>query len=143
MAGLDDEAVKDGFFMKELEKYTKLVPNDRVDKTNEFLKLLVDPEIAPKKDKETAKEYSQKKSAKQKSELYGIEVKPLDKLFTAYYMNETKLIAGNNKSITTRDKTFPIFKKEDMTSWLCFFEKSNYNDKIYIILLKQLQKSLD
>ena len=128
LAGLDDDAVKDGFFMRELAKYTKLEPNDRVDKTNEFLKLLVDDEIEPQKKDETDEEYYQKKSAKQKSEFYGIEVKPLDKLFTAYYMNETKLFAGNNKSITSKDKTFPIYKKVDMTSWLCFYEKSNYSD---------------
>ena len=128
LAGLDDDAVKDGFFMRELSKETKLEPNDRVDKTNEFLKLLVDPEIEKKKEKETDEEYSQKKSAKQKSELYGIEVKPLNKLFKAYYMNETELIAGNNKQITSRDRTFPIYKKVDMTSWLCFYEKINYNN---------------
>ena len=123
LAGLEDESVKDGFFMKELAKYTKLEPYDRIKKTNEFLNLLIDPE----KD-ENDKNDKSKLSAKEKSELYGIEVKPLDKLFTAYYMDETKLKAGNNKTISSNARTFPIYKKEDMTSWLCFYEKSNYND---------------
>ena len=32
LAGLEDDATKDGFFMKELAKYTKLEPKDRVNK---------------------------------------------------------------------------------------------------------------
>ena len=120
LAGLEDDSIKDGYFMKELAKHTKLEPLERINKTNEFLKLLIDPT----KDKE----HPNKLSAKEKSELYGIEVKPLDKLFTAYYINETSLVAGRNKKITPEDRTFPIFEKVDMTSWVCFYEKSNYND---------------
>ena len=120
LAGLDDEAVKDGKFMRELAKFTKFEPNDRVSKTNEFIKLLVDPT----KDKE----HPEKLSAKEKSELYGIEVKPVKNLFTAYYMKDTKLIGGNNKEVHSNDRTFPVLKKSDLTNWLCFYEKSNYND---------------
>jgi len=42
ISGLDDAATKDGQFMKKLSYYTKLIPNDRIYKTNEFLQLLVD-----------------------------------------------------------------------------------------------------
>ena len=105
LAGLEDESVKDGYFMKELAKYTKLEPSDRVNKINAFLDLLNDPA----KDKDNPK----KLSAKEKSELYGIEVKPLNQLFTAYYMEETKLLA-KNKSISSGDRTFPVYKKVDM-----------------------------
>ena len=118
LAGLEDDAVKDGYFMKELARYTKLEPNDRVNKTNEFLKLL----------SETKKESDEKLSSKEKCELYGIEVKPLNKLFNAYYMEETNLLGGNKKKVHSNDRTFPILKKKDMTNWLCFYEKSNYND---------------
>ena len=135
LAGLEDEEVKDGFFMKELAKKTKLEPYDRIKKTNEFLELLKDPEIEkPKKNKknknenENSKPIEKKLSALDKSELYGIEVKPLNKLFKAYYMKDTKLIAGNNKSISSRDKTFPVLEKQSLTSWLCFYEKANYNN---------------
>jgi aubergine-like protein len=120
LAGLDDEAVKDGKFMRELAKFTKFEPNDRVSKTNEFIKLLVDPT----KDKKNP----EKLSAKEKSDLYGIEVKPVKNLFTAYYMKDTKLIGGNNKEVHSNDRTFPVLKKSDLTNWLCFYEKSNYND---------------
>ena len=119
LAGLDDEAVKDGKFMRELAKYTKFEPNDRVSKTNEFIKLLVDPT----KDKKNPK----KLSAKEKSELYGIEVKPVKNLFTAYYMKDTKLKGGNNKDVHSNDRTFPVLQKSDFTNWLCFYEKSNYD----------------
>ena len=130
LAGLDDEAVKDGRFMRELANYTKFEPNDRVKKTDEFIKLLVDP----KKDTE----HPEKLSAKEKSELYGIEVRPVKNLFTAYYMKDTKLKGGNNKDVHSNDRTFPVLKKSDMTNWLCFYEKSNYNDaeQLYNTLTK-------
>ena len=120
LAGLEDESTKDGYFMRELAKYTKLEPFDRVNKTNEFLKLLTDSKRSEK--------YPDKLSAKEKSELYGIEVIPVNDLFTAYYMKETKLMGGKNTSVKSSDRTFPVLEKENMQNWLCFYEKSNYND---------------
>ena len=118
LSGLEDDARKDGFFMRELAKYTKLEPIERVKATNEFIKLLEDPE--------KVKEDSL--SAKEKMELYGIKVSPLNELFDAYYMNETQLVGGNNKIVHANNKTFPLLKKKDMINWLCFYEKSNYKD---------------
>ena len=120
LAGLDDDATKDGYFMKELAKYTKLEPNERINKTNEFIKLLKDPTKDPK--------FPEHLSAKEKSELYGIEVKPLKDLFNAHYMKDTKLIGGGDKEMHTSDRTFKVLEKKNMTNWLCFYEKSNYND---------------
>ena len=117
LAGLDDSATKDGYFMKELAKVTKLEPYDRVNKTNEFLKLLSDTD-----------HFEGKKSPKEKSESYGIVVKPSSKLFTGYYMEETKLIGGGKKQVKSKDRTFPVLEKVNMQNWLCFYEKSNYND---------------
>lgn len=37
LAGLEDESIKDGYFMRELAKHTKLEPIDRINKTNQFL----------------------------------------------------------------------------------------------------------
>ena len=118
LSGLEDDATKDGFFMKELAKYTKLNPKERVEATNEFIQLLEDPE---KKNEESM-------SSKQKMEYYGISISPLNELFDAYYMNETQLVGGNNKIIHATNKTFPVLKKKDMTNWLCFYEKNNYKD---------------
>ncbi|MBO6184133.1 MAG: hypothetical protein J6O88_05480, partial [Chryseobacterium sp.] len=118
LSGLEDNATSDGFFMKELAKYTKLEPLERVKATNEFVKLLEDPEKANE----------DSLSSKEKMELYGIKVSPLNELFDAYYMNETQLVAGNNKIIKANNKTFPILKKKDMKNWLCFYEKANYKD---------------
>ena len=103
--------------MKELEKYTKLEPTNRVNKTNEFLYLLSDTES-----------YPDRLSSKEKCDLYGIEVKPINNFFNAYYMEETKLCSGNNKSIHLADRTFPVYKKKDMTNWIFFYENNNYND---------------
>ena len=129
LAGLDDNFIKDREFMKQLADYTKLTPKDRINKTNEFLKLLV----------ETKKDNEDKLSAKEKSDLYGIEVKELDKLHKAYYMKETVLIDGNKKVIKPKDKLFEVYHKKDMTKWLCLYRKSNYNDAD--ILSKSLIKA--
>ena len=120
LSGLEEEETKNGLFMKELAKLTKLEPNERIQKTNEFIKLLEDPS----KDKNQPG----KLSAKEKSDLYGIKVEPLNELFAAYYMKDTKLIGGSNTQVSSRDKTFKVLKKSDLTNWLCFYEENNYND---------------
>ena len=120
LAGLDDNFIKDRDFMKKLADYTKLTPKNRINKTNEFLRLLVDPKRDP--------DNEDKLSAKEKSELYGIEVKQLDKLHKAYYMKETVLIGGDKKPIKQKNKLFEVYHKKDMTKWLCLYRQSNYND---------------
>ena len=67
-------------------------------------------------------------TSKEKSDFYGIEVEPVNDVFTAYYMKETKLIGGNNKDVHSNDRTFNVLKKKDLSNWLCFYEKSNYSD---------------
>ena len=125
LAGLDDEFLKDREFMKKLADYTKLTPADRIKKTNEFLNLLVEKDKDPNN--------NNKLSAKEKSELYGIEVKALDKLHKAYYMKETELVGGNKKRVSPKDKIFDVLSKKDMTKWLCLYRKSNYDDAGYLV----------
>ena len=120
LAGLDDESTRDGQFMKQLAQYTKLEPSDRVQLTDQFLELLWDEDVDEKKDKS--------KSAKEKSDYYGIEIKPLNELYKAYYMQETKLISEDRTRVTPKDRTFPVLEKKNMNNWLCFYEKNNYND---------------
>ena len=130
LSGLEDNATKDGFFMKELAKYTKLEPIDRVNKTIEFLNLL--------SEKEKDSRHLDRLSSKEKWYLYGIEVEPVKNLFDAFYIKETKLIDGNNKEVYPSDRTFPVLQKKDITNWVCFYEKNNYNDaeKLYNCLNK-------
>jgi aubergine-like protein len=72
-------------------------------------------------------------SSKEKSELYGIEVKALDQLHKAYNMKETILLGNNKTEISTKDKVFDVISKKDMTKWICLYRKSNFNDadKLY------------
>ena len=129
LSGLDDEFIKDRDFMKKLANYTKLDPKDRIKKTNEFLNLLVD----------TKKKNNNQLSAKEKSELYGIEVTALDKLHKAYNMKDTILIGANKKQISIKDKLFNVISKKDMTKWICLYRKSNFDDADY--LYKTLDKA--
>ena len=117
LAGLDDEFIKDRDFMKKLADYTKLNPKDRINKTNEFLNLLNETE-----------KIKGKLSSKEKSELYGIEIKALDQLHKAYNMEDTVLLANNKQKISAKDKVFDVISKKDMTKWICLYRKSNFND---------------
>ena len=137
LAGLDEEVTKDRKLMREINKYCKYIPTDRVNLTDDFIKLFVDPT----KDKKSP----EKLSAKEKSELYGIEVRPVSNYyFRGYYMKNTKLIGGNKKEVNSNDKTFPVFKKADMSNWLCFYTNYNYNSaKILIDSLTKASKAFD
>ena len=129
-AGLDDEATKDRDFMRKLANETKLNPDDRIFKTNNFLKLL----------QETKKKDGYDKSSKEKSEFYGIEVKPLDKMHKAYYMEETPLLGAEGKIDLKKDKIFKVIKNIDFPyeEWVCFYKEENYDDadKFYKALSK-------
>ena len=118
LAGLEDSDTKNGEFMKELAYYTKLEPNEKVKKINEFIKLLDDDSTDDK----------HPISSKKKKEYYGIEIKPASNLFDAYYMEETKLLGGKNKTVKANDRTFPVLDKVPMTNWVCFYDERNYND---------------
>lgn len=128
LAGLDDEFIKDRDFMKQLANYTKLTPKDRITKTNEFLKLLVNKE----------KKKPDQLSAKEKSELYGIEVTSLDQHHKAYNIKDT-ILEGAGHSKIALNKPFKVISKKDMTKWICLYRKSNYNDADY--LFKSLSKA--
>ena len=129
LSGLEDSWTKDGQFMKELAHFTKLNPTDRVNKTDKFIELLND----------NTKDEKSKISSKEKAELYGIDIIPMQDLFPAYYMKETNLVGGAGKVVKSNDKTFPVYEKCNMLKWLCFYEKSNYDDADK--LFKNLQKS--
>ena len=125
LAGLDKEKTKEGKLMREICKFSKIGPNDQIKKTNDIIKLLVDPTKDIK--------YHSKLSAKEKSEFYGIEVRPVIKNFRGYYMEETKLIGGKNVKVNCKENTFPVYKKADMSNWLCFYTNYNYNSAQILI----------
>ena len=122
LGGLDDTAIKNGKFMKELAMYTKLIPAERVKKTNQFLNLLESTE------KKKGKDGKSLPSAKEKTEYYGFDIEPVKENFTACYMTQPMLIAGKNKPIKMNDKVFQILKPIAMEDWLFLYEKHNYND---------------
>ena len=128
LAGLTDELIKDRQFMKKLADFTKLSPPDRINKTNQFLSLLVETEAKP----DPVNKGKKLLSSKEKSDLYGIEVKALDKLHKAYYMKETVLVGGGKKNIKLKDKFFDVLVKKDMTKWVCLYRQSNYEDADYL-----------
>ena len=117
-SGLDEMQQKDNYFMKELSRITKIDPETRVKQTNKFLELL----------KDENKKGEGQLSSKEKLEQYGIIVQPPQESFYGYLMEEPKILAGRNKTISTTSRQFPLFSKKEMKSWLCFYEASNYNE---------------
>ena len=117
LSGLEDNDVKNNQLMKNIAQFTKLDPNDKVKKINQFLELLVDD--TKNKDNESAKE---------KSEEYGIQVLKVTEYFKTYYMKEPILKAGHNQKINVGERVFPVAKKIDMINWICLYKKKNYND---------------
>ena len=139
LGGLDDSAVRNGQFMKELANYTKLKSELRVNKTDQFLKLLNNTEnkiIETKiKDKDTGKETVEKiklPSAKEKTEKYRIEIQKVDEKFKAYYIESPKLIAGKNENeqIAISTRVFTALKVKHFTkeNWLFLYEEHNYDE---------------
>ena len=118
LSEFNKELYHDKYLMKSLSYYTKLTVNDRIKKTNEFLKLLIDQNKIDK----------YKLSALEKSKLYGIEVKPINKLHKSYFIKKTIVMDNSKKEINLKDKVFDLVRKRDMTNWLCFYNKSNYNE---------------
>ena len=66
--GLEDNEIKDGFFMKLLAQKTKLEPNDRIMKTDQFLELLKETE---RKNPETEKKEPETEKKEPKTEKYN------------------------------------------------------------------------
>ena len=128
-SGLDDKQQKNYYFMKELNKITKIDPETRIRQTNKFLELL----------KNENKKGDKYLSSKEKYEQYGIIVQPPKETFYGYLMQEPTILAGNNKIKKAKDQLFKLYKKSDMNSWLCIYEKSNYNNADY--LYKNLSKA--
>ena len=130
LGGLDDSAVKNGKFMKELAEYTKLIPAERVKKTNQFLNLLdcTESKKIKNKKKEIVKILP---TSKEKIELYGFDIQPVKENFTACYMKQPILKTVNGKTIKTNEKIFKILKPIAMKNWLFLYEQHNYNDAEY------------
>ena len=112
LTGLPEDAKKDKYLIKELEKYTKLQSKELKDKTNKFISLFYD-----------CYKSNGKLSPKEKSEFYGISIKQ-NQGFKAYYMKETKLIGGNNNVVNPRN-TFPLLEKIDLMNWLFLYEQND------------------
>ena len=126
LSGLDDKFVKDRDFMQKLSFYTKLTPQKRIEKTNQFVNLFTD-QTEDEKNKD-------KLSAYKKSKLYGIKITSLDELHKGYYMKKSVLIGRKEKPIDLNDDFNVCSKKvSEKIKWLCIYRKSNDEKKYDII----------
>jgi hypothetical protein len=107
LAGIDDSVVKDGNFMKELAKETKLTPVERVNKTNQFMALLDEKQLKEVKIKEkdkSGKEVKEKtlfkytKSSADLKKTYQLDITPAaNNEFSALTMKAPSAVSKNSK----------------------------------------------
>lgn len=133
LCGLDDDAIKNGQFMRKFAEYTKLDPNTRIDETNKFLRLLESEQ--QKVIKVGNGIITHIPSSKEKKTQYGIQISPSELQFDAYYMEEPKFI---NQNFNLRNNVFEVEQNINMSKWLCLYNRRNYNDadKLYKTLSK-------
>jgi aubergine-like protein len=116
LLGLEDDQIKQFNFMSELAKSTKLTPEKRVMKTKKFIELL----------KDTKKKKDDQLSPKEKLDLYGITIEPIEenvKQFKGYYMKSIDLYDANDNKI--KGNTFQVVKKVDLLKkkWYFVYEE--------------------
>ena len=96
----EEKLCKDKIIMKEVNLYSKKFTNDIINIINQIASLFID----------SSSDISQNSlSSKEKSDFFGIEIKPLNQKFISYYIKDPKLIGGNNHIIRPQDKIFRIF----------------------------------
>ena len=118
LVGIDDNDVLNNNFMKQISERTKMEPDVKVKRTNNFIDLLRNET----EDKET------KWSSKKKAEHYGIQINPLNDLFSAYYLPETQLKDGKNKLVNKNNNEISMVKNAiNNIKWVLFYE-DNYDD---------------
>jgi aubergine-like protein len=143
LCGIDDNITKNGIFMKNLSKKTKFTPKERIEKTNDFLSFLKNEERDP--------EDKTKQSAKEKAELYGIEIKALENKVYGCYMEKPKLKCASDKLKSKEKKDFDpekndrfqVLRAKDMKKWVLIYRKWNKkddNDKYLVDNLKLASK---
>ena len=121
LVSIDDEDIN-AEFMDEVSSFTKMEPNQKVERINEFIKLLQD---------KTEDDTNEKWSSKKKSDFYGIKIIPTE-LFKAYYMKETKLLDGNNKIVDKRSKDVNLVKNINLYKWVLFYEENKDNNEGFL-----------
>jgi len=125
LSGLDDKFVKDRDFMKKLSFYTKLTPEKRIEKTNQFVNLF--------KDQTEDEENKDKLSAYKKSKFYGIKITSLDELHKGYYMKQSVLIGGDEED-QKKEKKVKKGKKVKKPIDLNVLKKNIKRDKMVMYL---------
>lgn len=140
LAGIDDSVAKDGKFMQSLAAYTKLRPEERIEKTNEIFNLMNERNRKTIVDRKTGKEISKLKSPAELKSLYQLDIAPADKnKFSAQFMSVPKIISKNKSYSTDERKPFPAAATKDFTKWICVYHKENFDDAN--TFLKSLQQA--
>ena len=128
LINIDEEEVANSEILQNISLFTKLNPKEKVERINNFIKILKD---------KTENNTLENMSSKKKYDYYGIQITPID-LIQAYYMRETELIVGQNKLIDVNKYSkgkdaVNLLKKFNLIKWVLFYEDNRDNNEGYII----------
>ena len=99
--------IKDKTFSSNLSKLTKTSVNKKIKKTNELMDLIFN------------------KKTERKKNLYGIDIKPISKLYDSYYIKDVELKDGNNEIIKDNDiSKIKLVDTKELNNWILVHENT-------------------
>jgi hypothetical protein len=105
LTSLNQSENKDKTFSSNLLRYTKTSANKKIKKTNDIINLIIN------------------KKTEKKQKLYGIDIKPINKLYDSFYFQDVKLKDGNNEIIKDNDATkIQLVNTKALNNWLMIYE---------------------
>jgi hypothetical protein len=136
LCGLDDAAVSNRDFMKELATYTKMDPVKRIRETNNFIELINSTTKKKILDKNN-NPITILASPKEKMEEFGMQIDLPEGNFQGVYLKPSMA----NKDISK--PFFPIESVVHLTNWAFAYQENNYDEaELLLQLLKEAAPSL-
>ena len=137
LCGIDDDAMFDRNFFGDLSRRTRLIPNDRVDRTNEFLDLIDDDterDVIEDNDLRHREHYHEgNMSAARKRDFYGLNIEPVIENFRSSIFDAPIFEGYAPDSQNRRNKKSTLTHTIMLDKWIFVYHKNDYNnaDKLY------------
>lgn len=128
VVGLSDEMILDSTLTKNITRLTKLNPDDRINSTNDIIKLMNEtkPVLKVRIVDGVRREIPQKSSFQVKEE-YGLDIISEKEDFYGQIMKLPSFVGGEGKDIRNIGKTFNVSEAKEIKS-ICLFYKRDEKD---------------
>ena len=121
LTNVNQPQIKDKTFNNNLSRLTKTSLNKKIKKTNELMDLIFNKDSEIKKNS------------------YGINIKPISKLYDSYYIKNVELKDGNNEIIKNNDiSKIKLVETKELKNWILVYENTedgtNQANNLYKLL---------